>query len=246
MKHNWIILGSKARGSFHKKNMMPCEDSFHIHYGGKIGIGVLSDGAGFSKFAKSTAQIVTKNVLKKIKENINAYLDSDDTFIKNDMIDDLHDLLEQEAQRLYTTFSEMAATLLFVAVKDNEFIAGHIGDGTIGVLYKSGLTGLSMPENGKFINETFFVNDMNVQEHFRIYRGYLDVIEGFILISDGAYENMFNHKTMEFGRAGIQMMDWCSSYSIQAVQIALDETIEKMALKTHDDCSIVIMRKRKR
>ena len=90
---------------------------------------------------------------------------------------------------------DLASTLLSVAVKENNFIALHIGDGVIGMLDDENLTILSKPDNGEFANETTFVTSVDAISHFRLYKGDIDKVSAFMLMSDGAASGFYNRSS---------------------------------------------------
>ena len=51
------------------------------------------------------------------------------------------------SDELNASLKDLSSTLLFVAVKGNKFLAGHIGDGLIGSFDESGSQVFSPPEN---------------------------------------------------------------------------------------------------
>ena len=65
---------------------------------------------------------------------------------------------------------EFSSTLLFVGVKDNRYLVGHIGDGLIGYFEGNNVKTLSYPENGDSPNKTFFITGDNAINYFRIYK----------------------------------------------------------------------------
>ena len=70
-----------------------------------------------------------------------------------------------------TIASLVIVTLLFVSIKNNKYIAGHIGDGIIGIIDEKGdAIVLSEPENGEFANTTYFTTSENYKYHLRLYR----------------------------------------------------------------------------
>jgi hypothetical protein len=94
------------------------------------------------------------------------------------------------------SIEEYASTLLFFAIKGQNYFAGHIGDGVIGAVTAEGASGalrvLSEPENGGAPNITFFVTDKNAVEHLRLYSGEIGDIKGVVLMCDGVEEVMYS------------------------------------------------------
>ena len=85
------------------------------------------------------------------------------------------------ANNLKCGIKDLASTLLFVAIKENQFILGHVGDGIIGYLKHGQLKIASFPTNGEFPNETLFATSPNADSQMNIVKGELNAISGFVL-----------------------------------------------------------------
>ena len=92
------------------------------------------------------------------------------------------------------TVKDLASTLLFVAVKDDKFILGHLGDGVIGYLKNNCLKTASLPNNGEFSNETYFSTSKDASSHMKLAKGSVRDIDGFVLMSDGTADSFYNKK----------------------------------------------------
>ena len=87
---------------------------------------------------------------------------------------------------------------------------------------------LSEPENGEYANQTYFITSDNAINHFRIYKNNLDKIRGFILMSDGSYESLFDKSSNMLTQANETMFSWIENknHTIDKVKAALKENIE--------------------
>lgn len=103
---------------------------------------------------------------------------------------------------------------------------------------------LSYPSKGEFYNSTFFTTADDLQKHIRIYKGSMENIEGFILMSDGGDDALFDRRKNAFSPAVQILFDWLINYSEDDVKLALFANMEKnFRFKTSDDCSVGILRK---
>ncbi len=75
---------------------------------------------------------------------------------------------QQEAGRVQATLRDFACTLVGCAASEDGGFFFHIGDGFAIYQQASGLAQLSLPENGEYADETYFVTDHNWREHLRI------------------------------------------------------------------------------
>ncbi len=202
----------------------------------------LADGAGSCKYSDIGAELITKKILQYIKENFEILFK--DKNIRLTLID----YIENELQKITTnnniTFKDLSSTLLFIAIKNNKFIIGHIGDGVIGMLdNKDNLKTISKPDNGEFSNSTFFTTSIKYKERLRILKGTLKSSVGFILMSDGAEESLYNKKEESLSDTNKIIINWLKNNNETDVEKALFSNLEQVISKqTSDDCSIGIMR----
>lgn len=140
--------------------------------------------------------------------------------------------------------SDLACTLLCVAIKGNNFILFHIGDGVIGCLRDNVLEVLSAPDNGEFTNVTNFITSKNALESIRYSIGNVDTINGFVLMSDGTQASLYNKRCGTLAPVIRDIIH--SDFGIKKLQIGLQNSFENTIKKaTSDDCSIVFAIKRK-
>ncbi len=251
-KQNNIVKYKTAfafvQGRSHIEKNIPCQDYVQSVTSNGITVLSLADGAGSAQYSNIGAKISVEIMNEYFSVFFDDLYEMDDSSIKEMLSQIIHESLEEEVIEKQIVLKDLSSTLLFVAVNDSKYIAGHIGDGIIG--YMSSIEKymtidvLSFPEKGEYHNSTFFTTNQNVQEHFRIYRGAMENIEGFILMSDGSDESLFNRHEERFAPAVERFFEWMSEYSPETVSKALHKNIEeKIRLKTTDDCSVGIISK---
>ena len=158
----------------------------------------------------------------------------------------IEEKLESHAIDKEYKLKDLSSTLLFVAVKKKQCIFGHIGDGVIGILdNQDNLQVISLPENGEYANSTFFTTSTDYKDRLRIKTGTLTQTTGFILMSDGAGESLYNKRKQSLSSGNKTMINWLKEYEEKEVKEALHKNLEQVLSKrTTDDCSIGIMRMR--
>ncbi len=246
-KTNYIIktAHSFVQGLGHIEKNIPCQDRTLSYTDKEIGVISLSDGAGSCKHSDIGAAIVTNVIVNLFQTNHSKIFEADNLdklqkyFISNILID-----LDKKAKETSAKLKDFSATLLFVAIKDQDYIAGHIGDGLIGTSDKNGeLTVLSVPVNTEYANTTYFVTDSDSFLNIRLYKGDLSNINGFIIMSDGVTSSMYDKRTNEISSVVKQMFSWLDEVDEKEVCSILQNNIENILLKkTNDDCSIALMR----
>lgn len=243
----WKIVSNYKCGKKHFNNGILCQDrTFSYIKKNKYCIS-LSDGAGSFKNSQIGAEIVTNKicvlVLKKFK---NIYNSKNKVKVRKFLINKILKELRKESKIRNLNIKEFSATMLFVCVYKNKFIAGHIGDGVIGYLENNEVKTLSHPDNGEFKNETTFITSNNAYRKLRIFLGKIDSINGFVLISDGTAESLYSSKEKKLsGNALPKIFKWFEQYSLNQINIALNNNMETIFTENSmDDCSINILSKR--
>lgn len=245
-----IWKGAKAHvtGRGHLAKSIPCQDrviyrpekthSSGIFYGLS-----LADGAGSYKHSEIGAEIVTDSVLKYLRSNFAKLFKKKD--ISKEIIQHLEDELNREAKNRKIDFEEFSSTLLFVVIKNDKYIAGHIGDGVIGFLNEENeIDVLSHPENGEYSNSTFFTTSVDYPNRLRVKKGNLTKSTGFIVMSDGSCESLYNMKTKKLAAINAEIINWLSVAEEKEVEEALKNNLDNIVKhRTNDDCSIGILKK---
>ena len=140
---------------------------------------------------------------------------------------------------------DLASTLLFVAIKGEQCLIGHLGDGAIGGLYGNELRCISNPDNGEHANETYFVTTKHAEKALKITRGNIKEkdISAFVLMSDGSTEGLYIKKENKFieslQRHILAIREGEDKDKKQKDIESLIERVKKE--KSFDDCSIAIL-----
>ncbi len=119
--------------------------------------------------------------------------------------------------------------LLIVAVKENHYLAGHMGEGLIAGLNGSCLV-LSKPESKDDLAS------------LRVYKGELKEPFGFMLLSEGACQSLYESGTGNLSPACGTFFEWLREYDEETVSEALADNIDKYFIKdTKGDISVAVM-----
>ncbi|ONI42900.1 hypothetical protein AN640_06980 [Candidatus Epulonipiscium fishelsonii] len=239
----WKTAKCEIQGRGHEKENIPCQDkTFYIKKGDTTVI-ALADGAGSARLSQHGAATITKFIGEEFIENFNLYFEqSNGAIVKQELGNKIITRLESLSVELDCKSEDLASTLLFVAVKNNDFIIGHVGDGVIGYLKNGDMKIASEPNNGEFVNSTVFTTSPNFINSFKLIKGEVEEIQGFVLMSDGSETSLYNKNEKQLSPMINKIMNLF-------IEISQDE-LEKMLLnafqsmikpKTLDDCSIVFM-----
>ena len=240
----WKLAGSSVIGLSHIKNNLPCQDHISILDNDDCCCISLADGAGSAKFAELGASIVTSKTCELIEQYFDNFFEDEAKEVREKIIHVLRTNLGKQAKVKEAVKRDFASTLLFVAIKGDNFIAGHIGDGIIGYIKDEDLITLSPPENGEYINETYFVTSINYQKNLRLFKGSVENISGFVLMSDGTCESLFDKANRNLAPIVKEIVEWLDENPTDVVTNALKSNLEEVIRnKTLDDCSLAIMKK---
>jgi len=243
----WKSADACIQGKLHERKGIPCQDKTYALLNNDTVVISLADGASSCKYSHFGAEIVTTNICNLISKRFNMFLDISKDKVANAILEDIIGLLNRKAKELRTNTKELSSTLLFVAVRNNKYIAGHIGDGVIGALKDGKLEVLSPPDNGEFANTTYFITSADASKRFRLISGSNDEIDGFILMSDGTAESLYDKRKNELSRISKQVLEWLDDNLSSVIKEALRSNLEKSFKKrTTDDCSINILRRVKK
>jgi serine/threonine protein phosphatase PrpC len=243
MSYEIIIGGHHTKSYKDKENPeKKCED-YHLiksNEDQQIYVFSVADGAGSSQFSDIGAKVVCEKICNLMYNNFDLFFDSDPFIAKRKIIHTLRTHLGIEARKKHTKIDEFASTLLFVAIKKNRIIAGHIGDGLIAYKKNNILEILSPPENGEFTNLTYFVTSKYYLHHLRLYKGGIDDIKAIYLLTDGIANIFYSRKQKEILKSFETISKALEGKNSQelgsTIKKILDNNISK---RTNDDSTLV-------
>lgn len=239
----WNVIQCAVQGRGHIKSNTPCQDKTYSMITGTMRVIALADGAGSARLSHYGAENVTKFACLELSDKFDSYFaDNDGVAVKKQLIEGLLKSLNETAKRLDCEMKELASTLLFVAIKNNQFIIAHIGDGVIGYLKKNELKIASQPENGEFVNTTVFTTSKDAIMTMKLIKGSLGEIKGFVLMSDGTETSLYNKKERKLADILKKIMQMSTIVSADKVEKQLKQSFENVIINaTTDDCSIAML-----
>ena len=220
-------------GDQHIKNNKLCEDYVNGKFNNDTAVIALSDGGGSKKYALETATILVENI-------ITFGLERD---IFNATSKDIVDIMNTALKSATLPMEDMGATLLFVVIKDGKYLAGHIGDGVILLKDNGEFRLLSEPENGEYLNQTYFLPiSIENSHHLRLYTGDVKPDTGFILSSDGIASLLYDSNSNIGMNVCNKLDQWNRIYSFEESRQIIKENIDNVLSQyTWDDISIGVL-----
>ena len=242
----WNLLESTRQGRSHVKQGTPCQDKTYCQSYDDVYVITLADGAGSARLSHYGAECVTKCIADELGLNFESYWDETEARIaKERLFKEISESLQQIAGQYDCQLKDMASTLLAVAVKDEKYIILHLGDGVIGYCKEGVLKVASAPNNGEFANTTVFTTSSDACSQMKVFRGLLNGINGFVLMSDGPEACLYDKKNNELANGLLQILEDASGEDLKEVSEGIEEAMDTVITKhTLDDCSLAFMVKR--
>lgn len=239
----WKVAGTYVTGLSHINKEIGCQDRFAFKIANNVTSISIADGAGSVKYAELGSIIVANQINETITKNFDLLFNAEADEARHKLTHAIRTRLGIHAKRYSASIKDFASTLIFASVKDGKYIAGHIGDGILGFVEKNELKILSPPDNGEFVNETYFVTSRSYKTRLRIYKGELGNISGFVMMTDGSCESLYDKKNVSIAPIVLTLFNWLDNFPIDEVNNALYENFENLIKrKTTDDCSIGLMK----
>lgn len=240
----WKALGCAVQGNGHFANNIPCQDKVASLRKNGVSVIALADGAGSAKLSHYGAEKVTQFVCEKLCSNFDYMFadDRDGLNAKTDLLFDINYMLEKLAEGHDCSVRDFSSTLLSVAIRDEDVLAIHLGDGIIGCLKNDELKVISKPDNGEYANLTVFTTSERAISSIKFIKGRLKDKQGFVLMSDGSCASLYNKQTNELSSGIRNFMKECDKRRSVALNDQLIESFKyDVRSKTNDDCSIAIL-----
>ena len=191
-----VLVNVSLIGNKHISRETPCEDASCTLSRNGVSVVCVADGAGGAKYthARFGAKCAVETISELLCSHFDAfYFENRESISRSMLVTAVHSSM---AELLVTHeldgLERLSCTLLFVAVKGDLVLAGHIGDGLICRVSASGISPLTLPSNGENASSTYFITFPNAQEYLRFIRTTTDDTHAFVLMTDGVEEMVFD------------------------------------------------------
>lgn len=241
-----------ARGRGHVAEGSVGQDRTAYLSRGGVQVLCLADGAGSASLSVFGAQALVQEGCAVLVERFHTFVTSDDgAQVKREIADRLLRRLSLVADRHGCSVKDLAATFLAVAASVDRFVIAHVGDGVIGYVKDGELRVASTPDNSEFANQTTFVTSERAAGSMSLFRGSLEGVTGFVLMSDGAASGLYDPRTGQLAPACATLIDVVAEAPTRQVRNPhhkkqLRRIVNtRLRAVTKDDCSIGILGRRR-
>jgi hypothetical protein len=248
----YSVACGRIVGRSHIAAQVSCQDFVSVRRSASMACIALADGAGSRERSEVGAEVVVRTTLRLLTAQFDetyAMCVAAEESARRHIHDRLLESLRRAASRHGCDVRALASTLLFVAHKGDRFLAGHIGDGLIAQIDEGGKPHtLSPPDNGEFANTTVFVPDPIAVERFRLfYGGPEQSASGYVVMSDGCAESLYDKRTGTPAPAISKLFSWNQELSRSKMDGILAANLqEAFSKKSADDCSLALLSVRRR
>lgn len=240
-QHGFII------GKSHIEKNIPCQDYASSYIDDVYQIAVLSDGCGSSKHSDIGSKSVVETTIEILKQNFDQITTLNPLDSRFLILNSINQELGKHAKDLNVDIKELNATLLFVAIKNNEqLLMGHLGDGFIGTVNNSKLEIKSLEKKDEEVNGTVYTTTSNAHVYFDLRKGFLKDYEGFIMMSDGSGEALVDSRVpfqKKFINSVAGILEYIGQNDAISNQKMINDYLTKISshIQSGDDCSLSIL-----
>ncbi len=244
------VYAASAIGKSHIDGGIPCQDAFAFHAIDDVLIAAVCDGAGSAALSHVGSNLLAKSLVEAASAKYGAgellhLLDAEAFKLQIEkIIADVRASLETLAKNENTKLADYSATLVGVVTSASRGFFFHIGDGLAIAQSVNGEAGniMSLPENGEYANETYFITGTEWSAHLRITPITIPV-EMLALMSDGAMPFVMGKGNADFYRPFIDpVASYLKTVSEQDGSSALGSTLADVRTHqiTSDDKALLI------
>jgi hypothetical protein len=187
---NWRIYAASAIGKGHIDVGLPCQDAFAYKSGNGRLVAVVCDGAGSASRSEIGATSCANTISSYLADLLGEPSLACSKEVIEKAVEAARSIIEARAVELALPSRELACTLVGAVIHENGGCLFHVGDGVGVAELDVGPPVLSLPENGEYANETYFVTQDEWQSRLHIVP-FAGSIRCIALMSDGAMSFAF-------------------------------------------------------
>lgn len=176
---SWRVYASSVIGSSHRQNNLPCQDAFCYRNLGERLVAVVCDGAGSAAYGEQGAALVSRELVERLAK-FTAVPDENQL---TTLVESVRDTILLQAQERELSAGDFACTVVAAWLGESASTVLHIGDG-VAALHIDADEHFSLPENGEYANQTWFLTSHDWRDHLRISQ-FVGRVTQLVMMSDG-------------------------------------------------------------
>lgn len=239
----WKSYCAAVRGRSHESSGLPCQDAVYTLEQNGVQVAALADGAGSAAYAREGAQCAVVRVAQVLCDRFDVLMTEPSRRAVHEMLlEPVQEALIVTARCHEAPLREVACTLLAVAVRGDDYLVVHVGDGVIGCWKEGKVKVASAPERGEFANATTFVTSPDALVKLRVLRGTQPKLDGFVLMSDGCEPSLLNRRDGSLAPCVGDLFRRGELFAPAPMEDYLETLLgERIGRNTGDDCSLVLL-----
>lgn len=239
----WHTQWAAVTGRGHLSRGLPCQDRVGTLTQNEVTAVALADGAGSRPLSQEGAEAAVEQTCRLLCRDFDRLMAAASPMeLRRAVLTSVREALLRRAEALETDLSALACTLLAVAVRGDEYLLLHTGDGVIAYQKEGKVLLASTPQNGEYANATTFVTSPQALRDTRALKGRQKGLEGFLLMSDGCGASLFQHQTGKIAPLAGRLLQRAELLGQETSQNQLEAVLEQtIARRTQDDCSLALL-----
>ena len=233
-----VLNGISVSGVDRHKKPKENQDYFSFVDINGSAILVCADGAGSTKHGAIGSKFISKKLINGLSAEINNLSEASFKSIILKTVNYSRAILTRYSRMSNDSFflKDFASTIITVAITSNNVFVAHLGDGAAIFLDdQNKLVKSSMPENGEYINQTYFFTNSDWEEHLR-FQTLENDFKTCLVMSDGV--TPFALKGTEvFPEFVSPIINFIKNSKPEASQEALEKTLsspQSLSVSTDD------------
>lgn len=239
----WKIIGTAVQGRGHVRKNIPVQDKIFYHKG-EVNVIALADGAGSAKLSHYGAERTVETACNLLKNNFDRIFNNEHvTEVQQLVLQEILGPLKELSEKYQEPISQLASTLLAVAVKNHQVLILHLGDGEIGAIKNEEMVSVSSSENGEYANSTYFTTSSGAVNHLKLFKSNQShLFSSFFLMSDGTAHSLYSKVNKKFSPVIERLSSQSKIHNEEILNELLEESFEDLVKQqTNDDCSFIMM-----
>lgn len=239
----WHTQWAAVTGRGHLRRGLPCQDRVCTLTQNGVTAAALADGAGSQPLSQEGAEAAVERACQILCRDFGQLMEAATPMeLRRSVLVPVREAILRRAEALGAEVSALACTLLAVAVRGDEYLLLHTGDGVIAYQKAGRVLLASTPQNGEFANATTFVTSPQALRNTKVLRGRQEGLEGFLLMSDGCGTSLYQHQTGKVAPLAGRLLQRAELLDRAVSQDQLAAVLDRaIAHRTQDDCSLALL-----